>query len=88
MESIRGWLSRLRSLKPTSNSRYTILVAAVSAWLVSVSTVLFPTIGLTTTVYPPKPTPGYQLILLVVTACIAAGYSLYMGVRMLRAPPE
>jgi len=88
LESIRSWLSRLRDLKPTTNSRYTILVAAISAWLVSISTVLFPTMGLTTTVYPPKPTPGYQLILLVVTACIASGYSLYIGVRMFRTPPE
>ena len=63
---------------------YTTLIASVSAWIASIVLIMYPTIGLTTPVYPPKPIPAYQFILLLVTTCLASLYSAIMGLRLLK----
>jgi hypothetical protein len=63
---------------------YTTLIASVTAWIASVVLIMFPTMGFTTTVYPPEPTPTYQFILLGVTTILASLYSAIMGYRMLK----
>jgi len=61
----------------------TILVAAISAWLVSLTLILFPTIGLTTPVFPPRPVESYKLLFLVVTTAFASIYSMKMGLNQI-----
>ena len=63
---------------------YVILIAAVSAWLASLTMVLIPTIGVTTPVYPPPPSFGYKLILLILTAGAAAAVSMSLGIQHIK----
>jgi len=63
---------------------YAILIAAVSAWIASLTMVLIPTIGVTTPVYPPPPSFGYKLILLILTAGAAAAVSMSLGVQHIK----
>ena len=59
----------------------TILIAAISAWIVSLTLILFPTIGLTTPVFPPKPVESYKLVLIIVSTAIASIYSMKLGLH-------
>ena len=63
---------------------YFTLIASITAWIASIVLIMYPTIGLTTTVYPPKSTPIYQFILLGVTTCLASLYSAILGYRQLK----
>jgi len=62
---------------------YAILIATLAIWVASLTLILIPTIGLTTPVYPPRPSYAYQLTLLVVTAAIASAFSMYLGIKHL-----
>ena len=62
---------------------YTILIAVVAAWAASLTLVLIPTLGLTTPVYPPPPEYTYELIFLIASTCVAATYSMYLGIKQL-----
>lgn len=70
--------------KSYASPSYTTLIASVSAWIASVVLIMYPTIGVTTPVFPPKPTPVYQFVLLLVTTCAASVYSAIMGLRLLK----
>ncbi len=63
---------------------YFTLIASITAWIASIVLIMFPTIGLTTPVYPPNPTPVYQFIFLGVTTCLASLYSAILGYRQLK----
>ena len=62
---------------------HAILIATLSAWLASLTLVLFPVVRLTTPVYTPTPAYTYKLIGLVITACTASAYSMYLGIKHL-----
>ena len=62
---------------------YTILTVLVVLWVASLTLVVFPTLGLTTPVFPPNPIYTYQLMFLVFSAVIAAGYSASLGINHL-----
>ena len=70
-------------MKINIEKSHTILIAAISAWVASIILILFPTIGVTTTVFPPKPVESYKLVLLIVTAAIASIYSMKMGLNQI-----
>ena len=70
-------------MKITVEKSQTILIAAISAWIVSLTLILFPTIGLTTPVFPPKPVESYKLTFLIVSTAIASIYSMKMGLHQL-----
>jgi hypothetical protein len=74
-------MNKTRSIVGPSN--YT-LVASVTAWIASIMLIMYPTIGVTTTIYPPKPTPMYQFILLGITTCFASLYSAVLGYKKLK----
>jgi len=74
-------INRTKSLVSPS---YFTLIASIAAWIASIVLIMFPTIGLTTPVYPPNPTPVYQLIFLGVTTCLASLYSAILGYRQLK----
>lgn len=74
-------MSRAKSLVSPS---YFTLIASITAWIASIVLIMYPTIGLTTTAYPPKPTPVYQFIFLGVTTCLASLYSAVLGYRRLK----
>jgi len=74
-------INRTKSLVSPS---YFNLIASVSAWIASIVLIMYPTIGVTTTVYPPEPTPVYQFIFLGVTTCLASLYSAILGYRKLK----
>lgn len=63
--------------------RYAILIATVSAWLAFLIMVWLPIMGVTAPVSSPRPTYSYELIGLLVTACVAAAYSMYLGIKHL-----
>jgi hypothetical protein len=86
MRVVDEFRSRIIDLRNTAISGSHILVAAVSAWIASVMLTVAPTVGLTARIYPPKPNPGYQLILLLLTGAFASIYSFVIGVKMFRAP--
>jgi hypothetical protein len=70
--------------KSIASPSYFTLIASITAWIASIVLIMAPTIGLTTTVYPPNPTPVYQFIFLGVTTCLAAFYSAILGYRQLK----
>ena len=70
--------------KSIASPSYFTLIASITAWIASIVLIIYPTIGVTTTVYPPKPTPVYQYILLGVTTCLASLYSAILGYRQLK----
>jgi len=70
--------------KSIASPSYFTLIASIAAWIASIVLIMFPTIGLTTTVYPPNPTPVYQFIFLGVTTCLASLYSVILGYRLLK----
>jgi hypothetical protein len=74
-------MNKAKSIASPNN--YT-LIASITAWIASIVLIMYPTIGLTTTVYPPKPTPAYQFIFLGVTTCLASLYSAILGYRQLK----
>ena len=84
-QRLNKYKTKVKNSVPSGN---TLFVGALVAWISSVVLIMAPTIGLTTSVFPPKQVPPYQLILLVVTAAIASGYSLIIGIRMIRTPKE
>ena len=86
MRLVDEFRTRIVNLRHTAISGYHILVAAISAWIAAVMLIMAPTVGLTARVYPPKPNPGYQLLLLILTAGLASISSFVIGVKMLRAP--
>ena len=86
MGRVDGFRSRIIDLGNTAISGYHILVAAVSTWIALLVLTMAPTVGLTARVYPPKPNPGYQLLLLLLTGAFASIYSFVIGVKMFRAP--
>ena len=63
--------------------KYTALIFLVVMWVASLTLVLVPMIGLTTTVYPPRPIYAYQIAFLVISTIIVAGYSISLGARLL-----
>jgi hypothetical protein len=63
---------------------YFTLIASVTAWIASIVLIMYPTIGVTTTVYPPDPTPAYQFLLLGITTCFASLYSAVMGYKLFK----
>ena len=67
----------------TIQKEYTILIASLSVWAVSIMLVLFPTIGVTTTVFPPEPIESYKLVFLILTTLVTSIYSLKLGVKHL-----
>ncbi len=70
--------------KSIASPSYFSLTASITAWIASIVLIMFPTIGLTTTVYPPKPTHVYQFIFLGVTTCLASLYSAILGYKQLK----
>ncbi len=70
-------------MKMTLEKSQTILVGTISAWLVSLALIFFPSIGLTTPVFPPRPVESYKLLFLVVTSAFASLYSLKMGLHQI-----
>ena len=68
-------------MKITIEKSQTILLAAISAWIVSLTLILLPTIGLTTPVFPPKPVESYKIVFLIVTSAIASIYSMKLGLH-------
>jgi hypothetical protein len=70
--------------KSIASPSYFTLIASITAWIASIVLIMYPTIGLTTTVYPPEPTPIYQFIFLGVTTCLASLYSAILGYRQLK----
>ncbi len=70
-------------MKINIEKSHIILIAAILAWVASIILVCFPTIGVTTTVFPPKPVESYKLVLLIVTAAIASIYSMKMGLNQI-----
>ena len=60
---------------------YLILVIMVTVWVASLTLILVPTIGTTSVVVPPPPVEQYKLTFLLASACVAAGYSAYLGMR-------
>jgi hypothetical protein len=63
---------------------YTTLLASLTAWIASVVLIIFPSIGVTSTVYPPEPTSLFQFVLLGITTCLASVYSAIIGYRLLK----
>jgi len=78
----------LDKIKSFVKHNYMILIASLAAWIAIVVLIMFPTIGSTTTVFPPNPTPNYLLSGLLVTGGVAAAYSLVLGIRLLREKSE
>ena len=70
--------------KSIASPSYFSLIASITAWIASIVLIIFPTVGLTTTVYPPNPTPVYQFIFLGVTTCLAALYSAFVFYTQLK----
>lgn len=67
----------------TIQKEYTILIASLSIWAVSLMLVLFPTIGITTAVFPPKPVESYKLAFLILTTLVTSVYSIKLGIKKL-----
>ena len=67
----------------TIEKDYTILIASLSIWAVSIILVMFPTIGVTTTVFPVKPVESYKLLFLLLTSVVSSLYSLKLGLKKL-----
>jgi len=84
MERSMNFADIMGRAKVKLSPSYFTLVASVSAWIASIVLILYPTIGVTTTVYPPNPTPAYQFILLGITTCFASLYSAAMGYKLLK----
>ena len=74
----------MSKMKSIASPSYFTLIASITVWITSVVLIMYPTIGVTTTIYPPKPTPAYQFILLGVTTCFASLYSAVLGYRRLK----
>lgn len=70
-------------MKLTQERSQTILVGAIAAWLVSLTLIFFPTIGLATPVFPPRPVESYKLLFLVVTTAFASLLSMKMGLHQI-----
>lgn len=62
--------------------RYPILLLVISAWIISATLVIFPNLGSPTPTFPPRDLP-YKLDTLIISASIAAIYSMYLGMRHL-----
>ena len=69
------------NMEITINKEYTILLAFLSVWAVSIILVMFPTLGVTTKVFPPEPIESYKLAFLIVTTTFTFGYSLKLGIN-------
>ena len=69
------------NMEITINKEYTILLAFLSVWAVSIILVMFPTLGVTTKVFPPEPIENYKLAFLIVTTTFTFGYSLKLGIN-------
>ena len=65
----------------TIEKDYTILIASLSIWAVSIILIIFPTIGVTTTVFPSKPVESYKLVFLLLTTVVSSVYSLKLGLK-------
>jgi hypothetical protein len=62
-----------------------ILMACLGVlWVSAVFLILAPSFGLMTTVYP-RPSPDYELILVLVSGLMLAGFSLRKGVMILQS---
>lgn len=72
----------------TIQKENTILIASLSIWAVSIMLVLFPTIGVTTTVFPSKPIESYKLVFLVLTTIVTSVYSFKLGLKKLLSKEE
>lgn len=70
-------------MKNNIEKSHIILIAAISAWVASIILICFPTIGVTTTVFPPKPVESYKLVLLIVTTASASIYPMKMGLNQI-----
>ena len=84
MKSRVNFAEMMSIAKSIASPSYFKLIASVSAWIASIVLIMYPTIGVATTVYPPKPTPAYQFILLIITTCFASLYSAVLGYRQLK----
>lgn len=79
--NIAEMMSRAKSIASPS---YFTLIASIAAWIASIVLIMYPTLGVTTPVFPPKPTPVYQFIFLGVTTCLASLYSAVLGYKRLK----
>ena len=84
MKSRVDFAKMITVAKSIVSPSYFTLIASIAAWIASIVLIMFPTVGLTTPVYPSKPTPVYQFIFLGITTCLASLYSALLGYRKLK----